>query len=799
MENNNQSIPETENTDPRITAYLLDELNPEEKTAFEEEISKNPDLQKELDSFRSTMETIKSALRNEPLPADSNAPQISKDASFGKSRSSWSVRRWIAAALLVFLTVLGTSHWYSTQNKEAVRLIVPIDEYKKSDTVSAPGDIKENVLPTSEIVQTEKQLTGSIKATVKDSSKAQREDGADQIEGKPAPAPVLKKDEAAKSKRENYKPGTVPTKPAKSAPAPASAPSVGMSMSSAPMNAPESPSPSFTDRDRMDGMAMGIMPQGKRKARGIIGNDSGNSVLSFRQERETEMNMYRQPPVPRFVSRSEEGYRPLPEKPFVSPKEEQFSTFSIDVDTASYSNIRRFIKAGQTPPSDAVRIEELINYFKYDYPGPAKDSKEPFATNVEVASCPWAENHLLARIGIKGKEIPKEKRPPLHLVFLIDVSGSMSSSNKLPLVKRGLAELVEELRDGDEIAIVIYAGSARVHLKSTPGSETARILNAIDELRAGGSTAGAQGIQTAYEIARKQYKKGEINRIVLCTDGDFNVGTTDNNELEKMIEKEAKSGIYLSILGFGMGNYKDDRLSILSNKGNGNYGYIDSIAEARKLLVDQLTGTLITIAKDVKIQVEFNPNRVAGYRLLGYDDRRLAAEDFNNDKKDAGEIGAGHTITALYEIVPVGIAVPNAGRVDEPRYAAKKDESKSQEKKENPSAESKEEFNDELMFVKLRYKLPEETKSSLLKSPVVYKKGTKSSASADFRFASAVALFGLILKESSYTNDADLDTAVALAKEALGKDCKDAWKNEFVDLVKQYRSEKEAPDRSNQN
>lgn len=813
--NNNMNVQEKDHLDPRLTAYLLNELSPEDKKSFEEEVQTNSDLQRELDSLHSTIDTVKDALRSEPLPMGENTPRISHEPTAEKNRGSLFSHRWIAAALLIFFTVLGTSHWYFSQTKNVAHVK---EEYRPHPV---KNDLERDILSDHGKMQSaadqdhvEKQLTSNIKVELKDSEKV-----AEKIK---APAPTdpaiyrREKENAALEKPKKEILSSLQSDPKSESYqniAPALAPKpVDQSGQQVAVRRDRSSSTSIVDGMSggipslglsIDSDTMNIAAEMSRSKPTLYSETNTKSKMMVsesspqkKRERTESIQMY---PMNDLIPDSAEEYRSIPEKSFVSPKEESFSTFSIDVDTASYSNLRRFIKNGQTPPPDAVRIEEMINYFKYDYPGPKNDSKDPFATNIEIASCPWAKDHLLARIGIKGKEIPKDKRPPLHLVFLIDVSGSMSSSNKLPLVKRGLAELVEELRDGDEIAIVVYAGSAHVHLKSTPGSETARILDSIDKLRAGGSTAGAQGIQTAYKIAKNQYKKGDVNRVILCTDGDFNVGTTNNNELEKMIEKEAKSGIYLSILGFGMGNYKDNRLSILSNKGNGNYGYIDSIAEARKLLVDQLTGTLITIAKDVKIQIEFNPNRVAGYRLIGYDDRRLAAEDFNNDKKDAGDIGAGHTVTALYEIVPVGVDLPNTGRVDESRYSMKKDKSESDGKKAEKTSEDHETFNDELMFVKLRYKLPDGKKSSLLKSPVVYKADAKSTPSADFRFASSVALFGLLLKESSFTGEADTDTVLEMAKEALGKECKDTWKNEFVDLVKQYRSEMEGPDRSNRN
>jgi secreted protein with Ig-like and vWFA domain len=470
-----------------------------------------------------------------------------------------------------------------------------------------------------------------------------------------------------------------------------------------------------------------------------------------------------------FNFAKDEAYKNYMENDFKPVKVGEFSTFSIDVDTASYSTMRRYIEAGRKVPAESVRLEEFINYFKYDYAQPT-DGK-PFAMHVDVTKCPWEPKHLLARIGIKGKEYSVEERPPLNLVFLIDVSGSMEASNRLPLVQRGLTELVEMLQTKDRVAIVTYAGESRVALPSVSGQEKRAILDSINSLSAGGSTAGASGIKTAYETARKYYDKEAQNRVILCTDGDFNVGETNNKTLEEMIGDEAKSGVFLTILGFGMGNYKDDRLKTLSMRGNGNYGYIDNVEEARKLLVEGLTGTLFAIAKDVKIQVDFNPAKAAGYRLLGYENRKLRDEDFHNDKADAGEIGAGHTVTALYEIVPAGENVPAA--VDKSRYDS------NAPTEVTPVRESKE--SDELMFVKLRYKLPDADKSSLLEYPV---KNTVAEITGDSQFAAGVALYGMLLLNSRHSGNGTFDTVFELTMPNT-KD--DKYRKEFVALVKKAK------------
>jgi Ca-activated chloride channel family protein len=497
-----------------------------------------------------------------------------------------------------------------------------------------------------------------------------------------------------------------------------------------------------------------------------------------------------------YNSANDEAYKNVAENEFKPVKVGEFSTFSIDVDTASYTTMRRYLNdTGKRPPVDSVRIEEYINYFKYDY-APPTDGK-PFATYIDVSSCPWEPKHFLARIGIKGKEYSVDERPPLNLVFLIDVSGSMSASNRLPLVQRGLTELVEMLQPKDRVAIVTYAGSSRVALPSVSGQEKRAILDSINSLGAGGSTAGAAGIKTAYETARKYYDKKAQNRVILCTDGDFNVGETNNKTLEEMIGDEAKSGVFLTILGFGMGNYKDERLKILSMRGNGNYGYIDTPEEARRLLVESLTGTLFAIAKDVKIQVDFNPATVAGYRLIGYENRKLRDEDFHNDKIDAGEIGAGHTVTALYEIVPAGVNIPvPAPAVDKSRYDNKTPEQSANipadnlQNGETKGKETKDVANmttdeaaksKELMFVKLRYKLPEENKSALLEFPVTT---ISKEMPSDSQFAAAVALFGMLLRESRYNGNGNYDTVLELA---TPNSQNDQYRKEFIELVKKAK------------
>jgi secreted protein with Ig-like and vWFA domain len=539
-----------------------------------------------------------------------------------------------------------------------------------------------------------------------------------------------------------------------------------------------------------------------------------------------------------------ETYTPIVENPFLSAYEDPLSTFGVDVDTASYANVRRFLTNHQLPPRDAVRIEELVNYFSYDYPQPAAD--QPFSVTVDAANCPWNPVDKLVRIGVKGKEIARDKRPPSNLVFLVDVSGSMQAENKLPLVKMGLNLLTQQMTETDQVAIVTYSDSAVQRLEATNGANKPAILGVIDSLHAAGSTNGAAGIQLAYRAAIDHFIAGGTNRVILCTDGDFNVGVTGDDALVELIQERARTKVFFSVFGFGMGNLKDGKLEKLADKGNGHYAYVDGQNEARKMFVDELVGTLVTIAKDVKLQVEFNPNQVGSYRLLGYENRVMAAADFNNDKKDAGDVGAGHSVTALYEVVPAA-AAPKPELGEGLRYR------KAVVPQEGALAR-------ELLTVKLRYKLPEADTSTLVEYPIAdpanlaavangrgetalfsvqlqrldaksaadslrslfgegkagapvieadtahqrlllrgsaeqVSQGQKilaelgepgNSASADLNWAAAVAAFGLILRDSQFRGQCSLDMVLELATAAKGAD-PNGRRQEFIELVKRTK------------
>jgi Ca-activated chloride channel family protein len=463
-----------------------------------------------------------------------------------------------------------------------------------------------------------------------------------------------------------------------------------------------------------------------------------------------------------------EEYDRIIDNPFLRVNDNPLSTFSIDVDAAAYSNVRRYLNDRQLPPAGAVRIEEMINYFHYDYVQPTGD--DPFAVNTEISDCPWNKDHRLVLIGLQGKKIPVQDLPPSNLVFLIDVSGSMMAANKLPLVQASMKLLVDQLRQDDKVAIVVYAGNAGLVLPSTNGSEKMKIKKAIDALEAGGSTAGGAGIKLAYKTAKENFVKSGNNRVILCTDGDFNVGASSDGDLERMIEEERKSGVFLTVLGYGMGNYKDSKMQKLADKGNGNHAYIDELNEAKKVLVNEFGGTLFTIAKDVKLQVEFNPSKVQGFRLIGYENRLLNKEDFNDDKKDAGELGSGHTVTALYEVVPVGVKDTFMKKVDELKY------------QKNKLASNTGTDNGEIMNIKLRYKQPDGDVSKLIEHAVFDQQLAIATTSNNFRFAASVAQFGMLLRQSEYRANSSFASVLKLATDAKGSDA-EGYRTEFIKLV----------------
>lgn len=515
-------------------------------------------------------------------------------------------------------------------------------------------------------------------------------------------------------------------------------------------------------------------------ATAIYGNRGSNGVIVIttkklsRKERKAfgklqkvqdSINLSKQ-----IQKKNNEEYDAFVENPFELTKNQSVSTFSIDVDKAAYSNIRRMINNGEYVNKNAVRIEEMINYFNYDYPQPKNE--QPFSINTEYNDSPWNNKHKLLKIGLQGKEIPTNKLPNSNFVFLIDVSGSMDEPNKLPLLKSSFKVLLDQLRPTDKVGIVVYAGSAGMVLPPTSAKEKGKIIEALDKLQAGGSTAGGQGIELAYKLAQENFIKNGNNRVIIATDGDFNVGVSSTGDLQTLVEEKRKSGVFLTCLGFGMGNFKDNRMETLANKGNGNYAYIDNLQEANKFLGKEFAGNMYAIAKDVKIQIEFNPKYVKSYRLIGYENRKLKNEDFTNDKIDAGELGSGHTVTALYEVIPTDVNSEFLPKENDLKYT------------KNTNDEN---FNDELATVKFRYKKPDGDKSSEIIQVVKNTESFFSSASPDFKFASSVAWFGLVLRNSSLIKNKDLKEVENLAKKGRGKD-DEGYRAEFVRLVETYRS-----------
>lgn len=507
---------------------------------------------------------------------------------------------------------------------------------------------------------------------------------------------------------------------------------------------------------------------GNRGANGVVVIQTKNGVQQKLSDTEFKKRLKEidKTTTPIAIESDNEDYESFVENAFESPKAAPLSTFSIDVDNASYTNVRRFINNGQSVPKDAVRVEEMVNFFKYQYPQPT--GQHPFSINTEYSDCPWNKTNKLVRIGLQGKDIPTDNLPKSNLVFLIDVSGSMSDANKLPLLKESLKLLVNQLREEDKIAMVVYAGAAGLVLPPTSGKDKKTIIDTLEKLQSGGSTAGGAGIELAYKTAQENFIKDGNNRVILATDGDFNVGTSSDKDMQTLIEEKRKSGVFLTCLGYGMGNYKDSKLETLADKGNGNYAYIDNIQEANRFLGKEFKGSMFAIAKDVKIQIEFNPAHVKAYRLIGYENRKLRAEDFKNDAIDAGELGSGHTVTALYEIIPADAKSAFFTEVDELKYA-----------KVEPS---KTQFQEELATIKFRYKKPDGAKSIEMVEVIANKASDLKNASDGFKFSTAVAWFGLKLRDSQLVTDKSSAAIAQLAREGLAYD-QDGYKAEFIRLV----------------
>jgi Ca-activated chloride channel homolog len=760
---------------PQLTAYVLNELSPQERATFESELQSNAELRAAVEELRRTTEVIGQALSLEPAfeltPAQRRALQ--QPEIVAPLQQWWhgfleatreGQRRWmwggLGTATAVLTVALFTFSGEMKEREEAVISGSRGDSHKIVGYHGAAPILEKQSKQEKEATDVPLGRGISVEATkpkVKGDENPKEQTEIIVATPRPvaAPMPAALNEEIAtdliKDKGiyvETAKPGVVLSgnvdgnysydKLSTAAPD---------SFTLAPPAAPpsEATAQSFDTRDKA------AREFSQTWTGGVTGVAGSESLAKQTAEQ----------PIP-----NNENYAPRTDSNFLNVVTSPLSTFSIDVDTAAYANVRRFLNQGQLPPKDAVRIEELLNYFPYQDPTPK--GSEPFAVKIEAMAAPWEPEHQLIRIGLKGREIVAAQRPAMNLVFLIDVSGSMDEPNKLPLVQDSLRLLVRQLREQDRLSIAVYAGNSGLVLPATSGDQKEKILAAIDRLQAGGSTNGAAGIQLAYQVAVEQFIKKGVNRVLLATDGDFNVGVSSDGDLVRLIEEKAKSGVFLSVLGFGMGNLKDSKMEQLADKGNGNYAYIDTREEARKVLVEQASGTLVTIAKDVKIQVEFNPAQVASYRLIGYENRALADRDFNDDKKDAGEIGAGHSVTALYEVVPIGQKLKGAG-VDALKYQVQS----FFQPKESP----------ELCTVKLRFKTPTGTKSELREVPYVLR---QSEPSSEIKFAAAVAGFGMLLRDSEHKGAATWDAVLKLAREGLGQD-PEGYRAEFLTLVQKAK------------
>lgn len=739
--------------DPRITAYALGELPETEKKELENLFLQHPELQSELDEIRKIGTLLTEALEHEPILETESIPLPTR-----KNRT-FLPKITVAATLLL---VLGGGIFFLTHPSGKERQL--------SKVVVAPSSCADSNHMDGETTSSNKIELNAIDSNMPDSNMLDF-DALDVEVAEETTEMIKEENHSSPDEKRTVLPE------AKSAKKRAER-SIQLQDTTAPAGR------------RLPGDADSILNKGKEKVSPFSAPAMDASEMDIlaavpmEESSELELHFSRARSENETLPNNQNSYAPLEENRFQNPAEVPFSTFGMDVDTASYTLARQYLtEQEQLPPPEAIRVEEFIQYFNYDFPQPPLEEKCPIATHLEIHPHPWQEGVLMAQVSLQAREIPKEKRPPLNLVFLLDVSGSMSDWNKLPLVKDGMMELLDQLTEGDRIAIVTYANDAQIHLPATSGLERKTLEKAILQLNASGGTAGSRGLEMAYEIARNNFDKEAANRVILCSDGDFNIGMTDNDELEKQIAREAQSGIFLTVLGFGMGNYHDDRLKILASKGNGNYGYVDSRSEAKRLLCDDFCGTLLTIAKDVKLQIEFNPQHVAAYRLIGFEHRQLNDRDFHDDRKDAGDMGAGHHVTALYELVPHNVPIPSHGKVDTPRYASVEKEGTTEVK---PDESLK--ISPEWMFVKLRYKLPQEKESSLVEIPFTYHAESKTEPGRNFRLATSAALFGLLLRQSEYTADANWDTVRKLLNDVVPKDAKEQELENLVKIVQELDS-----------
>lgn len=737
--------------DQRLTAYALGELSREEAEEVEQLIAGDPKAQEEIEAIREAGALIRTAMERETAPTlTPDQRQAIETAAHGKGGNGkpngWKRLGWIvlsAAACLMLAGALFLPGILSPAREKARRIArqhdLDMPEY------AATRSSRDAVETARQEAASMEGYVASEKTRVSESPESTPQVAAD-VESRPMAAAGEDRTALSMSKRKPRPVGWHGAAPQPTQPAPG-----GARLAQRDIRARKKP-------------LLGLSALSETEQGGALARKPAPAA-------EAQPNR----PTDDLAARGgfdREAYDRIYENPFRNVSDEPLSTFSIDVDTASYSNVRRFLNRNQLPPPDAVRIEEMVNYFRYGYEPPTGD--HPFAVHVDVAACPWQPAHRLVRIGLKGRVPQADTRPPANLVFLLDVSGSMRSADKLPLLKSGLEMLTQQLGENDRVAIAVYAGASGLVLPSTSADRKEQILEALDQLRAGGSTNGGAGIELAYRVAVQNSVDGGINRVILATDGDFNVGVTDRGQLTRLIEEKARSGVFLTVLGFGTGNLQDATMEQLADKGNGAYAYIDSEKEARKVLVEQVGSTLHTIAKDVKIQVEFNPAHVQAHRLVGYENRILHHQDFNDDTKDAGEIGAGHTVTAFYEIIPAGSQTTVMGVGGNLRY---------QQTRQLTDAAA----SDELLTVNLRYKQPDGDTSTLMRVPVEDTARSWEETSDDYQFSSAVALFGMVLRGSKHSADATLDTVLELAAPAAQND-PHGTRAEFLDLVRKAKA-----------
>ncbi len=832
--------------DPKLTAYALDELDPAERAEIEQLLRENADAAAEIEQTRAFAAQLRTRLKAEPAEplhpaqraevlAATNAPAPvapRKILLFSPKTAAWTA---LAASIAVgagYALLLPTLHemrpgrpsvetamvnggFLEKRDGSEVRITLGMQPAPMPEAPVAFGDLAEGLhpepTPTSPrpiALGTLAPVSGPVTApepllagTKGDPNRAvlgweaqpgvvrgfeSKSGGNQPLDLSKAVADPMGRE--AKPTAKNPKSLATVSKLSVIATAASPAPDGGsteyFAKAAGAHPTPDAPSAASAMAGRVGGLARGtdrltVALKDNERTRTLSDSDG---LAPFTREKRADdlVDMEQVLREVRPEAPGTESYDDVTDNPFMKPSVAPLSTFSIDVDTASYANARRFLNNNQLPPRASVRIEELINYFHYDYPQP--DGDTPFSTAMEVATCPWAPEHRLLRVALHGREIQRAARPASNLVFLVDVSGSMQPENKLPLLKRSLALMVDQLSDRDQVSIVVYAGAAGCVLEATHSKD--RIRSALSQLESGGSTHGSAGIQLAYELAEKHFIKGGTNRVLLATDGDWNVGVTDKGDLTGLIERKAKSGVFLTVLGFGMDNLKDDMLEKLADKGNGNYAYIDTLNEGRKVLVDELGATLITIAKDVKIQVEFNPAQIGAYRLIGYENRVMAAKDFADDTKDAGEIGAGHSVTALYELIPAGQEPPATTLNEELKYQKV---AKVEPAPTVPALAVTDPASKELLTLKLRYKAPDGDKSTLREFPLTDSGHSFANSSRDFRFAAAVAGYGMLLRGSPNKGSANWELIHELATEGKGDD-RDGYRAEFVGLVEKARA-----------